>query len=132
MKDIRPALRSLLLADATLSALVGGQRIFPVIMRQGEQDPSVVYNRITETADYHMLGPSGLYETLVQFDAWATTHAAAVQLADAVYDLLSGFSGLVGTIQIHGIFLINGRENYDSVVSFFRMSRDYRVVYWER
>lgn len=135
MKDIRPALRALLLDDGAVAALVGGQRVYPVQLEQGQTSPSLVYHRVTEVADYHMQGPSGLVQITLQLDAWATTQSGAVELADAAYDRLSGFSGLIDLglatpVQVHGIFMIAGREDYDDVSKLFRVSRDYAIAYW--
>ncbi len=137
MKDIRPVLRSYLLADGTVSGLVGGVRIYPVRMPQGQFAPSVVYNRISETTFYHMGGPAGVIQAIMQFDAWARSQDGAVELADAVHDRLSGQRGTItwGTnspldeIVTRGIFAVNGREDYDATAEMFRMSRDYQIWY---
>jgi hypothetical protein len=140
MKDIRLALRAALLADPTINGLVGGLRIHAVRLPQGQTASSIVYNRISETGDYHTQGPSGLAQTRMQVDCWAQTQDAAVVLASAVYDRLSGFSGPVnyGTnspqdqIVVRGVFLDTGREDYDDVAQLYRMSRDYLIWYLER
>lgn len=137
MKDIRWALRALLLGDATVSGLVGGERIHPITLPQGQKRPSIVFNRISEGADYHMQGDSGLAETRMQIDSWAQTEAQSVELANAVYDTLSGHTGIVpfGTnspqeeIRIHAIFMDTGREDFDASAELFRMSRDYIIRY---
>jgi hypothetical protein len=136
MKDIRPALRLFLLDDVTVSGLVGGTRIFPIRMPQGEKNTSLVYNRITEASDYHMLGSSNLEQTRMQMDSWATRPDAASELANAVHDRLSGHAGIVtvgGTPQVsvefQGAFLVSGREDYDDTAELFRMSRDYLIWY---
>lgn len=140
MKDIRPALRALLLGDATVSSLVGGVRIHNIRMPQGQKTASIVYNRISENGDYHMAGPSGLAHARFQIDSWALTADAAVALGNAVYDRLSGFRGPitwgsnspVDQIEINGIFLDQGREDFDEVSELYRLSRDYIVWYAER
>lgn len=137
MKDIRPALRVLMLDSTSVSSLVGAQRIYPVRLPQGEKAPSVVYNRITEVPDYHLLGPSGLVQSTFQIDSWALTQSLAVLLANAVYDRLSGFRGYIDLgiaepVTVHGIFGVHGHEDYDPGAELFRMRRDYRVHYWER
>jgi hypothetical protein len=137
MKNIRAAVRALLLADSTVNSLVGGVRIHVVRLPQGQKDPSIVFNRINETGDYHMQGDSRLAQTRIQLDAWATRNDSACQLADAAYEVMTGFAGDVvwgsnsptETVTIMGTFLDQGREDFDQVAELFRMSRDYIVFY---
>lgn len=139
MKDIRLAFRSLLLADPTVNALCGG-RCFPVNLPQDQRSPSLVYLRITDFSDYHMLGDSGLQHVFMQVDSWADKHDSSVNLADAAHDAISGFRGraIYGSnspqdfIDVRGIFQTNGRDLYDNTVQLFRMSRDYQIAYAER
>jgi hypothetical protein len=129
MKDIRVALRQLLLDDPTVNALVGGFRIHPIQLPQGQVDPSVVFLRVTEDEDYHLLGLSGLNNTRFQLDSWAQTTDQSHNLAAAVHDRLSGFTGIVSTVDLRGAFLALGRDDYDPIAKLFRTSRDYRIWY---
>lgn len=140
MKDIRLAFRALLLADPTVSSLVGGSRVYPVRPPQTQRAPSLVYLRIIDFSDYHMLGDSGLQRTSMQLDAWADTHDAAVLLADSAHDVLSGFRGraIYGSnspqdyVDIRGLFQTIGRDLTDDTTQMYRMSRDYQIAYAER
>lgn len=98
-------------------------------MPQGQVDPSVVYNRIAEAADYHMAGRSGLLSTRMQVDAWANRADVAEQLAGAVYDRLSGFSGVEGDVTIQAVFMVAGRDDFDPAANLYRTSRDYEIWY---
>lgn len=129
MIDIRPALRSLLLSDSTVSQMVGGTRIYPLQVPQGIVDPSIVYTRVSEGGNYHMAGDSRVYETRMQIDAWANGASLSDQLARAAFDVLSGFKGVQDGVEIQGIFMIDGREDYDGVTKMFRKTYDYRMVY---
>jgi hypothetical protein len=134
MKDIRPAFRALLLNDPTVNALVGGTRIHPSQMPQEQVAPSVVYTKISDVGDYHMLGDSGLAQIRMQVDAWAQTNDAATELASAVYDRLSGFHGIINFdssfVELKGAFLSNGHEDYDQLMQMFRVSRDFIIWYY--
>jgi hypothetical protein len=119
MKDIRRALVALLLADPAVNSLVGGERVRPIRLPQGERGPSIV-------------------QTLMQFDNVATSAGTATQLANAVFDCLSGYRGTVvvgsdspaAAITIHGIFQTSERDTYDSVTEMFNVQRDMQVWYW--
>lgn len=140
MKDIRPALRSLLLLDPIVFALVGTPaRIYPNQLPQGQRLPSVVFRRITEFGDYHLQGDSGLQQTGVQVDAYAPSADDAVRLADAVHDAISGFRGPVTdansppvTVEIRSVQQTNGRDLFDDATALNRMSRDFFIWFAER
>ncbi len=133
MKDIRPALRTYLLADPTISGLVGGYRIHHQRLPQDQVEPSVVYLKVSEQGDYHMQSDSGLNQMRMQVDAWAQSTDAATELADAVHDRLSGARVRIDYdsefINLRGSFVINGRDDYDDVTQLFRISRDYILWY---
>lgn len=130
--DIRPALREFLLSISEISALVGGERIFPVVLQQGVRDPSIVYTRISGQGDHHMQGASGLARPRVQIDAYAPTPDEAAQLADTVKFYLDGYSGPMGNVTVQGVFFDTEREDYQADVDLHRVSRDYIVHYEER
>jgi hypothetical protein len=134
MKDIRPALRTYLLADPTVNGLVGGVRIHYARLPQGQTEPSVVFTKVSELADYVMSGDSAINQSRIQFDAWAQTASQAVNLGNAVYDRISGAKGdLVGDspdiIAVRAIFLANGDDSYDALAQLYRQRRDYLVWY---
>ena len=138
MKDIRPALRAFLLADASISALVttgGISRVYPVKIPQGVKAACIVYSRISGTGIYHMGGDSGLAMPRFQIDAWGLTGDAATTLANLIKDRLSGYRGVMGSggaaVTDQGVFMAAEMEDYDDTVQMSRMSRDYAIDYEE-
>jgi hypothetical protein len=132
LADVRPALRAFLLADPTVSAAVGGERIFPVVMPQGERRPSLVYNIISESTDHVTTGPSGLVMARMQIDSYASTPDEGDSLARLVKDRLDGFSGLMGSVEVGGVFAETARTDYQADSQLHRSSRDYRIWFSER
>lgn len=138
MKDIRKAIRALLLADPVVNSLSGG-RIYPVQLPEGVRLASVVYHRVTGLFDYEMDGPSGLVQNLIQIDSVAVGNDEATNLANAVHDALTGFRGEVPfgsaspqeSITVHGIFQTNDRDIFDSITKMMAVQRDFQVWYWE-
>lgn len=139
--DPSPGLRALLLSNSSISALVGGDRIFPDNLKQGEIRDSLVYNLITELETYKMTGPSALVSSRFQWDAWSRSRDSARALADLVKEQLGGFSGRIDVaglnspndfVNVQGIFLIDGRSGYDNEAQLYLMSRDYFVWYGDR
>jgi hypothetical protein len=138
--DLRPALTSYLLADAAVSALVGGVRVHPGVLPQGERQPTIVYNLVSEVTDHHMLGPSGLVMVRVQIDAWAQTPDAADALARAIKLRIDGAAGdwtygddsPPDNLQVQGVFADTARWDYAADIGMHRASRDYLIHYGER
>lgn len=137
--DIRSALRTFLLADSPISTIVGGKRIHPVQMPQGQKETSIVYNRISGVGDHIMSGPTRIARPRFQIDCWAEAAAAANSLADLVKVRLDGYKGswTYGTdsppvsVDVLGVFFENERDGFDSDSKMFSVSRDYFVWYRE-
>lgn len=142
IKDLRGALRSFLLADSGISTAVGGSRIYPGIIAQGQTLPSIVYNLVTEQTDQTMQGASGLVSPRFQIDAWAQSQDDADNLARLIKNRIDGFRGVwpygsnspKDVIYVQGVFSQNARYNYDDVAQpkLHGVSRDYVISYGER
>jgi len=136
IKDIRPALRAFLLADAAISSAVGASRIYPIVLPQGIKLASVVYTRISGAGDHHMTGPSWLASPRLQIDAWAPTGDAAASLANLVKECLDGYQGVMGSggfaVTVQGVFFDGERDDYDADTTMYRVSRDYFIWHEER
>ena len=137
LKDLRPGLRAFLLADAQISAMVGGERVHGVKLPAGIMvGPSIVYSQISETTDHTMDGPSGLVTSRYQFDAWAESSDEAHRLGFLVKDRLDGYRGPMGSddtlVEVQGVFAEDARANYDSNADLHRLSRDFFIAHEER
>lgn len=134
--DIRPALRTFLLADTDIAAAIVG-RIYPGKLPQGVAQASIVYTLISDPGDYTMQGPSGLAHPRYQIDAWAPTLDAATSLANLIKGRIDGYQGPMGTgadlVNVQGIFRdAGGREEFDDVAKLWRNGRDYFIWFGER
>lgn len=143
LADIRLALRAYLLADATVSAAVGGSRIHPTILPQGTNGPAVpavVYNLITELTDHHTLGPSGLVMARMQLDAYAATPNEADDLGRAIKERIDGAAGVwtygsaspQESVTVQGVFAETARTGYEAEHKLHRSGRDFLIWYAER
>lgn len=136
LANVGVGLRTLMLANGTISSAVGGQRIFPTIMPQGETNDSIVYTRITEFEGMTFEHSTGLPTARYQIDCWSESFDDATTLANMVKELLCGFSGRVDYtgdhVDIQLIELANAREDYDGATFMYRVSKDYFVIYEDR
>ncbi len=132
LKDIRAGLRTFLLADVAIAAVVTA-RVYPVRLPQGIKDASIVYSRISAQGDHHMQGPSGLARVRMQIDCYAQTAAAANSLANLVKEAIDGHSGSMGSVPVQGVFFESERDlPFDDVSGMYGVSRDYFITYEER
>jgi len=139
MIDIRMALRTLILSDPYIEAMIG-VRCYPVILPQGATYPSIVQNLISEDNHMHLGGSSILSRARIQIDCWATTADESVTLSNLVWEKVQGFSGTVSfnssdspsslnDVSIQGIFAELARDGYDATHKTFTRQRDYMVWY---
>jgi len=135
MKDIQPALRAFLLADAAVSAAVGGGRIYSITFPQGTTEPSVLMTRISGLGEFHLQGPSGLNRNRVQLGSWAQTVADACELARLVKVRLNGYAGTMGTgqiaVDVRSALYDSEREIYDEVTTLYGVTHDYLIMFDE-
>lgn len=138
VKDLRPALYSFLLADSAITAITGagvGARIYPMKIKQGVNQASVVYTRISGEGDYHNEGPSGYARVRMQIAAWAQKADDADALARAVKAAIDGYSGPMGSganlVQVQGVFQADAREMWDDTAALHGVMRDWFFHYEE-
>lgn len=123
------ALRTFLLADTDLAALVG-TRVHWVRSPQGTASPRIVLYRISGLRDMHMNGPSGLIASRVQIDCIGSSYGGAKAVARAVEARLSGYSGSASGVVFQGCFLIGERDDFedaDTPDKLFRTSLDFNI-----
>ena len=97
------AIQAVLLADATVSPLVGHRVWFSVLPQEragvGWMPAVVVQGQDAEEA-YAMGGPIGLARGQVQVDGWAEDRAKCESLRAGVRDALAAFGGTVGGVRV--------------------------------
>jgi hypothetical protein len=139
LKDIRPALRAFLAADAAITAIVGSgasARIYPVKLPQGVTAASIVYNEISGQGDHHNEGPSGLVTERIQIAAWAQTADQAHTLFLAVKERIDGYRGVMGSgdaaVNVQGVFIDVWRDVDDTAANLRGKSADYFISFEDR
>lgn len=124
--------------DLTTSA---ASRVYMLKLPQQPTLPAVRVQRVVGIRGQHLRGPDGSYRTRVQVDTFATTHAAASDLADEILgDGLgpnaSGLWGWVGELGSPAIRIKNIEVDPEGSTQFeadelnqARLRTDY-IVHW--
>lgn len=123
------ALRTFLLADEALSALVG-TRIYPDEVPQGGTFPALRYLQVSLLADYTHDGDANLDMTRYQFDCYAPNRPQANQVATVLRTALSRLQKTrIDDICFQSVFMVNALSGYDDGFNQWRMVRDFEIVY---
>lgn len=123
-------LRSLLLANPTLTALVGN-KIYWDEIPQTTKRPAIVMYLVSGLAGYHAQGADGLNTTRVQFDCQSLVVSEKWAIARALEDALSGFRGIQGDTQFQGMFKSLERDKAERpatpAATFFVRQLDFEI-----
>lgn len=128
---IEYAVRRQLLDNAAVAALVG-DRIYPLVIPQGESLPAITYSIVATDEDTQEGDADTLARARVQLDCWATTHKQANDLARAVRLALPTTTGAIGsgTNRVEGVSIIpieTGRQFYEPDTRYYRVMLEFYV-----
>lgn len=130
---IESALRTLALADSTVSGLVG-TRMYPLKLPQDPTYPAVTYTRISGPRLYDHGGETGMAEGRFQIDSWGASYSSAKSAAAAVREAIEGYRGTTGGTEFASIFCVNDSDSYEPQEGdegVWRVSTDYWIRYYE-
>lgn len=99
---ITPGLRSILIADSAVSAIVG-TRVFVNQALQGSPTPYITIATIDTDPMLALDGTYGMRRVEVDVDCWAANYIDAKRMADAVTNHLSDFEGTAGDVTINAV-----------------------------
>lgn len=133
---IETALRDALLADATVGALVGGKRVYPVVLPQAPVYPAISYQMISGQSHYGLSGPSRLASPRVQVDCYAESFDAVMDLRSAVIACLGGYRAVISGVTVHGAFKISEADFFEGELTatggrIWRKSLDFNIWFKE-
>lgn len=127
---IHADLRTFVLADATVSGLIG-TRMYDVQKPLDAPLPCLTYRRVDALSVHSHDGDSGLRMSRWQFDCWATTRAGAEALAVALRRKLSGYMGNIGVSTRVSILALSQRDDHVAETGTKRVICDFSVEYEE-
>ena len=84
-----------------------GIRIFPNVLPQGSSYPAVAYSRISSNHEKDMDGSVGFCTIRLQVTSWDDDYTGAKNLSEQIRLCSDGYQGLMGSIYIHHMLLID-------------------------
>ena len=128
---IEYAVRRQLLDNAAVAALVS-DRIYPLMIPQGEPLPAITYSVVATDEDNQEGDADTLARARVQLDCWATTYKQANDLARAVRLALPTTTGAIGSgaNRVEGVSIIpieTGRQFYEPDTRYYRVMLEFYV-----
>lgn len=94
-------------------------RVYPQVAPDGVRRPFIVYQRISMNSENVLDGRTGLINTRLQVDVYATTYAQAQQIAAAIDALMDGWT-------FQNISIVS-QDLFESEVKLHRVVSDYSV-----
>lgn len=120
--------------QAYISANIAGVagRVYAYMLPQNVVLPAITYFVVSDVADHHMLGPSGLTEKRIQVSCWDRLedgggYASVKLLASQVRALLDGYQGTLSGIVIGRIFFSGSFDLRDPETKTHQVALDFIV-----
>ena len=107
--SIEKAIINLITSNEAINALIVG-RLYPVYLPQGAALPAIAYQLIDAPQQTTTDGPLGLTDATYQFNCFAATHAALIELTEAMILLLANYHGVIEGVTIQGTQIIGRRD----------------------
>ena len=113
-----------LAAQAGISSIVS-TRIYPEQLKQDPTYPAVTFRIESHDFDNTFEGNGGFVRSDYMVDAWATTHASAITLSNAIRAALKNHTGAFGGIDVMQVFI-----SFEESVSAYRITQIFSI--WHR
>ena len=109
---MKHGLRTLLVAEASITALVG-TRVYVETVPQGSQLPHILITQIS-TDEYNTLdGAGGMRSMDVDIDGKAAGSVSATAVADAVRAYIKNYTGTAGSYTINSVLVNDESAGYE-------------------
>lgn len=134
--SIEADLRTFLLADAGVAAIVASGGVYSAPAPQDAKMPFVLYQKLTGERVRSLCGPSGLAFPSYQLDCWSDdpqlggSYAQVKALAQAVRKALDGYKGRWSGLSVW-ISLLDERDSPEDLTRALHVTQDYRIWHQE-
>lgn len=134
MKSPEAVLRSALIANATVSGLIG-TRIYPVLAPAVAQLPLVTWRRSGIARSQTLGAPMGVPQVSVEYSIFAATYETAREIADAMRVTLDGYGGTVDNTTVRQTSLENESDEFvqlqgSDLPAVYQITQSYDV-WWQ-
>jgi hypothetical protein len=129
---IETGLTAYLLAQSSVTSLIG-EALQPLpAPDEVEQYPCVTYQVASYQADYTASGSTGWAQKRVVYNCWATTYLQAITIREAIRTALTGYQGTLpdGT-EVFLAECVNGEDYFEPGSRLYRTSLHVMVQYFE-
>ena len=124
--QIESILRSILVADPAVAALVG-TRAYQTTLPREPTFPAITYQMVSRVQD----SLTGLVQARMQYTCLATTWKGAADIADAVRCGLHGYRGVRDGARIEYIQYAGQHDDHDETTGIYWIPVDMLVTYLE-
>lgn len=112
MADVVSAVRSYILAQSSVSDLIG-QRMYLDRLMQDTTLPAATIDKTSATPDHTLSNLSGFVKTRLNIRCHALKRLDANALANAIYRCgIAGVKGTTNGVDIRGVMVEEGQRNY--------------------
>lgn len=102
-----------------LNATPAADRIYPQIAPDAAAPPYIVHQRVSANTENILDGASGLVNTRLQVDVYATTYAQAQAVAAAIDALMAGW-------EVQNVSVLS-QDFYEADAKLHRVATDYSI-----
>jgi len=125
MSDVVEAVRSILINNAGVSALVG-TRVYPFSNPLGTTLPAIRYMRVSEVSSFETdISTVRIQLTCVS----STSYLHSLSVAAVVRKALNRYKGVVMGVKIERIAFLTQTDDSDETAKLFWVSADYYVTF---
>jgi len=121
------SLAAKILSDPTVVGLIE-DRLWNIHAETSDNTPYIVMSRVSTTEGLLHDGPSGLEDSIFQLALYAETVAELDTLRDALNNLLNGFRGTMGTVEVGFISFDNELDGRDTESDYKFKIIDFRII----
>jgi len=111
LKSPEAVLRSALVADASVTALIG-TRVFPVLAPVTAALPFATYRRAGVLRQQTLAGPMGVPRVSMALDLYAETYEGVRDLADKCRRVLDGYGATLNNTEVKHVSLENEVDGF--------------------
>lgn len=128
---ISVGLQTLLLAQSSVTDIVGTAGVFVTIAKQSASKPYVVIDRVNDEKHGTLGGYLGAKHCEVEIECWDTTPQDAAALADIISDFLDDYTGTAGDETILESTQVDHGDNFSKPKDNSEVSEYVTTLYFE-